>query len=275
MRYLPRRKAPSHVSTILPVFCHGPKASVAPDGTIVLFHIGTASDPPSRICNCAAANGSEAACTQLSPPGLTDPRDGRGYITYATAKPGAWDGPFTPVGAPVLEPQGRWEGWLSNPSAAVFQSNGSFFLAYRSWARLNTTEGAAPSKEEFIFIATSAAIGAPIVRVRALPIGIGEDPAFFTDPRGGLHMLSHLFCGCGHGHSYSPPGDPSFWTTMPHAVGCDVTWVNGTKSTVHRRERPQLLFDVSGTPIVLFSGVQPLPSDVTDFSFTMANKIAS
>jgi hypothetical protein len=267
-------------STVLPVFCHGPKAALAPDGTIVLYHIGHADDPASRVCNCTAAGGSEAACVPLPPPKLTDPQDGRGYVTYATAAPGNWDGPFTPLGRAVLQPEGRWEGWLSNPSAPLYAADGSYFLAYRSWGAPNrssssstTTSSSGIPMTEYILIARAAALGSPLVRVRALPIGEGEDPSLYFDPRGGLHMLSHQVCG--HGHSYSPPGDPTQWTTMPHAVGCNVSWVNGTSSLVHRRERPQLLWDAGGRPLVLLSGVQPLPSAVTDACFTMAQRVVA
>jgi hypothetical protein len=253
----------------LPLWCHGPKAALLPGGGgLVLFHIGAANDSAARACDCAAAGGSEAGCSELPPPTLVDPGDGRGYITYATA-PG-FGGPWAPLGRAVLEPRGGKEGWLSNPSAPAFApgASGAYFLAYRAWGPSSAPGG----KAEYIFVARAAALGAPLLRVTSASIGAGEDPSLFFDPRGGLHLLSHL--GCGHGHSFSPPGSNfSAWAVMPHAVGCDITWTNGTAATLSRRERPQLLFDASGRPQVLFSGVQRWPRAQTDESFTMAQRV--
>ena len=65
--------------------------------------------------------------------------------------------------------------------------------------------------------------------------------------------------------SFSPPSpDPSL------AYSFELTWNDGTKERLSRRERPQVLM-VGGKPSVLFTGAKPQ----TGFSYTLAQRIAT
>ena len=112
---------------------------------------------------------------------------------------------------------------------------------------------------------------APFVRLSDEPVAEGEDPFVWTDANDNVHLLTHA--GCGYGHSYAAAAAPTVFYAGPHAVNCTVRWANGSTTAVHRRERPHLLFDAAGAPALLLGGVQPLASDVTDASFTMATPV--
>jgi len=78
----------------------------------------------------------------------------------------------------------------------------------------------------------------------------------------------HLFGPDGPGgHSYSKDGIE--WHFAGSAFDFSVDWIDGTKETLARRERPQVLF-VDGKPSVLFTGVQPK----SGLSYTLAQRIA-
>jgi hypothetical protein len=251
----------------LPVFCHGPKVVRASDGTWLLFHIGSAVDPVSRMCDCAANGGSEAACAPCPNPSGRDPGDGRGFVTFAHARDPA--GPWTPWGAPVLEPAGGWEGWLSNPSPWP-RADGSILLAFRAVAS-NSSPGGELGNVEMVGLAVAPAWNATYERVVATPIAKGEDPMVYVDTRGNGHVLTHP--NCGHGHSFARGPALTDWIAAPEAVTCTFAWVNGTVVTVARRERPHLYFDAGGVPRVLYSGVEVHERAVTDASFTLAARV--
>jgi len=266
----PTREGPFvDAGVALPVFCHGPKVvRAASGGGLLLFHIGAANDSASRVCDCAAAGGSEARCRPLPPPTLADPRDGRGLITWASA-PG-FGGPWTPSGVAAVVPRGGKEGWLSNPAVWPLR-NRSLLLAFRSWGPAAEDSGGAPRQQEYLFLARRDGDDAPFERVTDAPVALGEDPFVWTDADDNIHLLTHS--GCGYGHSYAEARAPATFYAGPHAVNCSVRWANGTTSDVHRRERPHLVFGADGAPALLLGGVQPLASGVTDASFTMATPV--
>ena len=252
-------------SIALPLWCHGPKIARAHDGTYLLSHIGKANDPPARKCDCAADGGREAKCHLPPAPGPVAPEDDRGYITLATSA--SLYGPWAPLGRPLISPDGGLEDWLSNPHIWV-REEGTLLLAYRSWG---PSSGGGGGIAEYVFVATAANYSSEFTRVLRSPIALGEDPFIYEDAQLNLHVLTHS--GCGHGHSFAPFSNISHWTAAPHAVGCSITWKNGTQTTLFRRERPELLFNASKVPIVLFSAVEPLAIGITDASFTSASPV--
>lgn len=253
-------------SIALPLWCHGPKIARQHDGTFLLSHIGKAADPPSRMCDCASHNGRESTCILPPPPGHDAPADDRGYLTLATSR--SLYGPWTPLGRSIISPEGPMEYWLSNPHIAT-RADGTLLLAYRSWGPSSSSESGGIA--EYIFVASALNYSSEFVRILTQPVADGEDPFIFEDTHRNLHVLSHS--GCGHGHSFAPASNISDWTVAPHAVGCNITWINGTQAVLYRRERPELLFNESKVPIVLLSAVEPLPIGITDGSFTSASPV--
>lgn len=258
------------VDVAMPLFATNPKLVRATDGTYLLFYIGFADDPPTRMCNCSANGGSESTCRKTYPPPTSPPGDGRAFVTYAYSN--SLYGPWTRHGSAIITPAGGWELWLSNPAPWV-RADGSVLLAYRSWGP--SPPGSAVPLTEYIGVAAAPSWQGAYVRLSSEPIALGEDPFIWDDARGNLHVLTHN--GCGFGHSFALASNASNWTAGQHALSCNVTWVNGSSSVVARRERPQLLFaaDGSRTPIAVYAGVQPHPLDVTDASFTMATRVLS
>lgn len=251
-------------------WCHGPKIQRAPDGTYLLFHLRQAADPKTRMCDCAAAGGSEAACIPPAKVSSSAPADGRGYMTFAHAK--SLSGPWIEAGYPVLVARGSaWEDWVSNPSPFV-RMDGSVLLAYRAWG----TIPGRPGLSERIGLAAAPAWNGTYARVTDAFIATGEDPFVWVDARGHGHLLNHTLYDaatgrtkCGYAHYYS--ADLITWTATGVMVEGNLTWMNGTTRAPFRRERPELLFDLpSMRPRVLFGGVSLYPPDVTDESFTLA-----
>jgi hypothetical protein len=79
----------------------------------------------------------------------------------------------------------------------------------------------------------------------------------------------HLFGPTGPGgHAFSPDGIE--WHFAGQAYDFEVTWVDGSREILARRERPQVLL-VEGEPAVLFTGVQPKEG----LSYTLAQRIAT
>jgi len=241
-------------TTLIKAFCHNPTIHKAPDGTYVLYHIGDGTTT-SEITNCT--NG-----TTPTSPGTGA---GSGYMTLAYSS--SPTGPFTPLGSAILTGRsGQWDSMVTNPAAWIFP-NGTVLLVYRGKSSNNT---------ELLGIASAPTWKGPYTRLSNDPIFVcagAEDPYVWEDTDGTFHILFNdkweSSTGVG-GHAYSEDG--LHWTfANTKAYTTTVKWTNGTSSTMHRRERPQVFFDSNMNPTVLFNGVQPSSSD--DHTFTLANPI--
>lgn len=91
-----------------------------------------------------------------------------------------------------------------------------------------------------------------------------EDPSVFIDHRGHWHMLINaLPGGCNPklqqgGHAWSK--DASTWSEpRTGAYNTTVQFTDGTSMTCVRRERPQMVLDRKGVPLVMFAGVVGCP----------------
>lgn len=93
----------------------------------------------------------------------------------------------------------------------------------------------------------------------------------WRDPQGWFHVLMHgSYCECGY-HYYSADG--LRWVkSAGNAYSNIVEWQNGSSTSLVRRERPQLHFDVSGQPTHLLTGAvdQGRPSGE---SYTLLQRI--
>lgn len=90
-------------------------------------------------------------------------------------------------------------------------------------------------------------------------IAMAEDPfIWYNHPRKSFYALVRDFKGniTGHGHSMAlfKSADGINWQTADNPLASDltITWENGTTEHVARLERPQLLLDKLGEPLVLY-----------------------
>jgi hypothetical protein len=155
-------------------------------------------------------------------------------------------------------------GAFTNPSL-THGRNGSVLLAYS--AGLNRFPG-----RKHIGVAEGASWDGPFYDLTPydpifdLPlIESSEDPHIFRDDEGNFHIFAHTCTGksCteghwpyGSGHAFSRDG--RIWTVAdvpPYTR--EIEWEDGTVANVYARERPQLLLDADGAPLVLSNGVEP------------------
>ena len=117
------------------------------------------------------------------------------------------------------------------------------------------------------------------MRNATFPIGL-EDTFMWQDPRGHYHALFHSFIlGAVGGHAFSKDGlDWTFGSKangflQDGAYGLNVTLQNQSVVRLERRERPHLLLDMAGNPLVLTNGVQSAGFSSQpgyDFTYTAA-----
>jgi len=249
----------TYKNTVIPAFCHNPTIHKAPDGTYVLYHIGDGTTS-GEITNCT--NGTTPTFDQHGGVGT---KAGSGYMTLASAT--SINGPWTPLGSAILTGRaGEWDSMVTNPAAWIF-ANGTVLLVYR---------GKDSNSKELLGIASAPNWKGPYTRLSNNPIfecDGAEDPYVWQDTDSTYHILFNDKWEDSQavgGHAYSTDG--LHWTfANTKAYTLTVKWTNGTSSTMHRRERPQVFFDSNMNPSVLFNGVQPSSSN--DHTFTLAQPL--
>ena len=80
-----------------------------------------------------------------------------------------------------------------------------------------------------------------------------------------------LHCGCNYQYLWSRDG-LSWERTTPEIPWCNVTYEDGSREKLARRERPKWIVDDKGRPLGLLTGVFPTVSH-GGASFTMATEI--
>ena len=238
--------------------CHNAMPMRGPAGEWLVWHIGSGNRKPVQ-CQ-AGGDGPEQR-----PPSSTFGAPGGDSGVGVLSAPSPY-GPWTRVTGLISNGEdGAWDsGGVTNP-APMLLPNGSVLLAYRG---RNATVG------ERLGIAVADSWRGPYAKLTREPITTvnSEDPFLFRDVNHNLHILYHAFDE--GGHAFSPAGRPTEWTTAAvHAYNRTIHWVNGTQHTVVRRERPQLLTDVDGTPMVLWSGVVVAGTSVYGPAFTSAQEV--
>ena len=135
-------------------------------------------------------------------------------------------------------------------------ANGSVYMYYRSSAA-----GVGPCSTESIGVSVCANRTEPCVELHN-PIfnHTAEDPSVFIDHRGNYHMLTNALPGgcnpkaAAGGHAWSRDG--LIWSEPTvGAFNTTIHFTDGTSELCGRRERPQMMLDGQGLPIVLFTGV--------------------
>ena len=145
---------------IMEAFCHNTVPAVAPDGTILVYHIGYGGGQPIP-CSGVTARPSEGL-----PWGVP-------MLLHAPSVSGPW----TQIGPLLTGTPGAWDTSITN-AAPWFLPNGSVLLAFRGTASTNHTErlgvAAAPSWRG----PYSKSVPGPILEQT------GEDPFPFVDAAG-------------------------------------------------------------------------------------------
>ena len=232
----------------LTTFAHNPQVVRAPDGKLLLFHIGAAVEPDC-VPDCrrgfehSGAGGRRCAAK------------GHGTsVAVATSAFGPWE--RTNYVLPKF----------TNPSPYVFQ-NGSVLLAARADGihilRANTWRGPYESLGR---------------------IGAYEDPYLWRDSAGHFHMLSHdrnhttdFFED--RGGYWSSANGVDGWSAPVDAYTTSVVWADGSTRPLNARQRPFLFFDdpeesggSGGT--FLFNGAGlPGAKSHWNFSFTFVQQL--
>lgn len=254
-------------------FAHNPKVARAPDGTWVLFSIGSGlwNTTPSA---CAAGAAGAAAVGDGDYPGPG--RDGCGggagenggcgvSIGSAPSPSGPWT--FVPLIVENQNASALLDCAHTNPSVA-FLPNGSVVMAVNAgWCHDHLeTIGllTAPSwRGPFTFLSTD-----PILHNADGSIHHGEDPFIYADARG-FHLLIHNMQGAGvalYAHSadaftwvlHDGEGNPGPYTGV-------IEWADGAVDNFDV-ERPQFVFDPdTGKPLYLTNGAEGRPTSFTLF----------
>lgn len=258
---------------VLPPFAHNPTAHLAPDGTWLLYHIGTGTPSAGRpvITNCR--NGTTPAA--LLPAGSE---------AAGASSCGSHDD-FAPSLLTSKSPDGPWEAaafpgggdGCNNPAAFVF-GNGTTLLVCK-------VDDASAGGIRTMQVAVAKTWRGPYRKVGPPTQVHGEDAYIFQQPEdGSLHMLLHAM----HPHkvcttAWSTDGvhwTPAFVANLNTTAGevypsfdnSAIATEGGGSFRTRRRERHQVLTDASGTPVRLFNGVT---TGDGDFSFTAGQPILS
>ena len=166
------------------------------------------------------------------------------------------------------------QGDVSNPAVLILP-NASALLLYRYEA----------ANHECIGVAFCPHFTGPCQELPLPAVGLfsgwnGEDPYMWLDANAHAHVVYHCYVndedpvGC-HAVLRSLDGDWTDWHSPSDQAAYyrNVTWDNGTTTTLGRRERPQVLVK-DGLPVVLFSGATIQRGDSPDAAtFTMGQAI--
>ena len=267
----------------VPQTTFGPHAAVASDGTFVLvFRVNVLVN--TTLC---AGNGTgeplpDAAAaldSSFVPPSALvsgNPESGTSiYVAWAKAANGPW-------AVQRINITGGGSVHKSNPSIRALRSpigTDSWVMAYR----YNP-----PGGGELNAIALAPSFLGPwrcVTNVTATPAGHGnyEDPFVWQHPatasgrgEGIGHMLLHA--GPAGYHMWGPLNGSTPWRASPtgaHAFGLNVSQTDDTILTLRRRERPELVFDASGRPTLLITGVQLQGGASGGAAFSYAQRVNS
>eukprot|EP00039_Didymoeca_costata_P004845 m.76552 g.76552 ORF g.76552 m.76552 type:complete len:395 (-) comp12563_c0_seq6:24-1208(-) len=262
----------SKVGEAVPAFAHNPKVVQAPDGTWLMYTIGT-NVPQSKLANCTSE--------QLNTPGRT-PENLESNITLYTAA--NISGPWTRFGIVLgSDSEGSWDEDTSNPSPWVFP-NGTVLLMYRGCkldSDCNST--ICGCRDEYIGLSSAPSWKGPYTRLTVqgpiLSNISAEDPSMWVDFRGRYHFLMHYISDqqlvARHGFAESFLG-PWFIHTESIPYNTTVLFTDGSVVQYHKRERPQLVFDSYMVPQYLITGAV-LPVTTRGYSgksFTLIQEIS-
>eukprot|EP01043_Picozoa_sp_COSAG02_P032055 COSAG02_NODE_2124_length_9749_cov_7.636166_5_plen_495_part_00 len=229
-------------SVIVPSEAHNVKPFRSPAGEWLIFYVG-AKDNITKECPTTMDE------VRMGHP---LPKEAAGPVFVASAAtvdapPEAWT-----IHGPMTDSV-DWHS-ATNPSPVWVGSNGTVrMVVSRRW----DLGGGHATKNNWIMQADNwRGPWRNITQTYAQAIDCGEDPDMFKTPRG-WHMLNHNTGPGSSVLSYSLDGLK--WVTPkshPNAFNMSFSWLNGTRSAVCSRQRPQVVMSLEdGLPAWLWNGV--------------------
>ena len=229
------------VDTTIPAWSHNPSTALAPDGTILLYHIGTGTGSTFETCNgdkdCCVNGTSPCGFSHCAPPcNCTASEEVASFtLTLHSSR--------NPAGPWVEETIQLPEGISGNNPSPWFHPNGTLYVVFNSdnmaMVRADTWNGT------YTLVTTGACGG-------------GEDPYLWTEADGTWHCLYHRSpfsnLSVAGGHSFSHDGYTWYTSEQAAYSGDYVTYEGTGKYLISKRERPHLIFE-AGEPIGLTNGV--------------------
>lgn len=257
----------------LPPFHHSTTVVSHPDGGFLLFSIGIDMHHVNEH-NCTPPEDKDLK-SNFIPHSDIGPHDYMS-VSYSKSIEGPWDEHIIFTTDPS-EPH-KWNCNKSNPSPIVFP-NGTVLLAYRGTPciRDRTCKNKTINLCEHTGFAVANHWKGPYITRPYMESSLSgnEDQMMWRTHRG-YHMLLHSKNACtSYGQekscgSYAFSRNSYNWTLRKEAAyDASVKWDDGTKENLLSRQRPKLLLNNDGIPLVLFTGVL---SNDSSLEWTMAQR---
>jgi hypothetical protein len=199
---------------------------------------------------------------------LPPTRDAQASQRIGVASAPSPAGPFTRLGAPLLQPRPtKWDARiLSNPTVTQLR-NGSLLMVYKS---SNPASANATQTQVCLGVARADAWAGPWARVRDDPIipcpqhsFLGEDPTVWVDAARGTvaHLVFKDFAGAfthaGYSGAHAVSGDEgATWSLAQPALAYTTThlWEDGRTRRQRAQERAQVILSAQGLPVAMSFG---------------------
>jgi hypothetical protein len=244
------------------VWAHNPQVVRHTDGTYLLYSIGLLPEPTPRKCNGGGGDAADAADA------ADDDRAGGSFETMQLHYSDSVYGPWALAAANIFNGTNPAP-WVNPDGSMVVGSHDSRFVVSTAPHWRGPYSAPVP-------LFSPPADGSGVVF---------EDPFLWFDAGAQVwRVLLHTYNKSDTSHQFYVGGAAasanaslfSTWTLQPYAQAVytlDLPLSDGTSTTLHRRERPKILFNATtGLPAVLYNGVCP-GSGNTDGCFTVAQAI--
>eukprot|EP00659_Diplonema_papillatum_P015080 gene15080-23028_t len=230
---------------------HNPTVARAPDGTYLLFYMGTTAANTTHVdCSNSTAGGGQPVplveCVQGSAqnPPVCNQRVG---LATSQSPTGPWARRAEPILLPG--PAGEWDDlFTTNPTVHVF-TNGSVLLVYK--ARSFASQGAMLTGTAFAEHWSGPYVRSSPSKPINTSLACEDASVYYSEAMHVFRLLLH--CNCNYQSLWSLDG--VHWNqTTSQVPWCNLTYTDGTTEQVQRRERPQWILDDSGKPVYLMNG---------------------
>lgn len=241
-----------YMDVAVPVWAHNPQVTRHTDGTYLLYSIGLLPEPTPRKCNGDAS--------PTAPEGSIETMQ----LHYSDSVYGPWA-----LAAANIFSGTNPAPWVNADGSVVVGSHDTRFVVSTAPHWRGPYSAPVP-------LFSPPADGSGVVF---------EDPFLWFDAGAQVwRVLLHTYNKSDTAHQFYVGGAAasanaslfSEWTLQPYADAVYTTFLplsDGTNTTLHRRERPKILFNATtGAPAVLYNGVCP-GSGNTNGCFTVAQAI--
>jgi len=229
------------IGVVVDAFAHNPVVARAPDGW-VLWHIGCGS--PNRgtpKCSpCANGTTNTSACKLI--PEEVSCSSNSTHVLHTSSL----DGPWESINASIANPS-HAKFLIDNP-APYIRPDGSVLMLGRDGGSTCRSITAPSWNGPYTL--------GPMIGDKDVPV---EDPFLYQDTRGAFHALFHGgkqgggVVNAGY-HWFSADG-LTWNASSKTAYTTIVNNIDGTTTRYNRRERPHMIFDHTGAPTHLYTGV--------------------